>query len=44
MNNTLKIWLATAFAAMAASPLAAQEAVSFDQRVNDILQPPRAGL
>jgi AGCS family alanine or glycine:cation symporter len=36
MNNTLKIWLATAFAAMAASPLAAQEAVSLDQRVNDI--------
>jgi AGCS family alanine or glycine:cation symporter len=36
MNNLSKLWLATATAAMAASPLAAQEAVSLDQKVNDI--------
>ncbi|SEK23751.1 alanine/glycine:cation symporter family protein [Pacificibacter marinus] len=36
MNITSKIWLAAATTAMAATPLAAQEAMSLDQKVNDI--------
>lgn len=36
MNIASKLWLATVTTAMAASPLAAQEAVSLDQKVNDV--------
>lgn len=36
MNIASKIWLAAATTAMAATPLAAQEAMSLDQKVNDI--------
>jgi len=35
MKNTLKLWMTSVAAALASSPLAAQEAMSIDAKVNE---------